>query len=309
MINANPFNDVKEDIIAINGYFGRTPAKTPGATQLKNSWNQWYNNLMVVTESHRQEATNRRNAFNVANAGSPEAAQKVKDFLATADGRGIDGKTHVRPEVYKDVDSAGNFPKAKGITVASAAAGTVPKGARPTIRQGSRGEAVVQWQKIIGVTPDGNFGAGTHAATKQWQKDRGLTADGVVGSATWAAAIGKASGSELPFDVASVTPVAPATGSASNTPTGAVAQISTIKVPKPTQKPVTTKKDPEKIPTKVAVASATPATQSMNLATGIAFLDNLPTWAKVGLGGGVFALSTALAFRKNPTPVSRRRKR
>ena len=57
-----------------------------------------------------------------------------------------------------------------------------------TIRQGSTGPDVVTWQQVIGVTPDGQFGPATLAATKAWQASHGLTADGVVGPATWGAA-------------------------------------------------------------------------------------------------------------------------
>jgi len=57
-----------------------------------------------------------------------------------------------------------------------------------TIRNGSQGEAVKEWQKIIGVNADGIFGPQTEAATKQWQTERKLVADGVVGALTWAAA-------------------------------------------------------------------------------------------------------------------------
>lgn len=57
-----------------------------------------------------------------------------------------------------------------------------------TIRRGSKGEAVKKWQKILGVTADGDFGSGTHTATVAWQQSKGLTADGVVGPATWAKA-------------------------------------------------------------------------------------------------------------------------
>lgn len=58
-----------------------------------------------------------------------------------------------------------------------------------TIRQGSTGDNVVQWQKIIGVTADGKFGPNTKAKTIEWQRNNGLTADGVVGPQTWTKAL------------------------------------------------------------------------------------------------------------------------
>ena len=56
------------------------------------------------------------------------------------------------------------------------------------IRQGSIGQDVVAWQRIIGVTADGQFGPATAAATRTWQAAHGVTADGVVGPQTWAVA-------------------------------------------------------------------------------------------------------------------------
>lgn len=64
---------------------------------------------------------------------------------------------------------------------------------RPTIRKGSRGEAVTECQEIlvdlgydIGASGiDGVFGAKTEAAVKLFQKRHGLTADGIVGPRTW----------------------------------------------------------------------------------------------------------------------------
>ncbi len=57
-----------------------------------------------------------------------------------------------------------------------------------TIRLGSIGPDVITWQKLIGVTPDGNFGPNTESVTKAWQASKKLVADGVVGPATWQAA-------------------------------------------------------------------------------------------------------------------------
>lgn len=65
---------------------------------------------------------------------------------------------------------------------------------QPTIRNGSSGAAVLQWQGYllsqgIQLTVDGQFGPETVAATQAWQTAHGLTADGVVGPATWAKAL------------------------------------------------------------------------------------------------------------------------
>jgi N-acetyl-anhydromuramyl-L-alanine amidase AmpD len=56
------------------------------------------------------------------------------------------------------------------------------------LKKGSRGSEVKEWQKVIGTSADGIFGAGTEKLTIAWQKKNGLTADGIVGPATWEAA-------------------------------------------------------------------------------------------------------------------------
>lgn len=62
---------------------------------------------------------------------------------------------------------------------------------RPTIRRGSTGADVIEWQHIIGQKADGIFGPVTDAATRTWQKAHGLVVDGIVGPKTWAAAYAK----------------------------------------------------------------------------------------------------------------------
>lgn len=57
--------------------------------------------------------------------------------------------------------------------------------ARPIIRRGDFGLAVVVWQKKVGVVADGEFGPATERATRQYQRAHGLAEDGVVGPATW----------------------------------------------------------------------------------------------------------------------------
>ena len=66
---------------------------------------------------------------------------------------------------------------------------------RPTLRKGSKGDAVKQLQQDLirlgydvgSSGADGVFGANTQKAVKAFQKDHGLTADGVVGKKTYAA--------------------------------------------------------------------------------------------------------------------------
>lgn len=73
--------------------------------------------------------------------------------------------------------------------------GGTPMPTHPTLRRGSKGEAVTELQtKLVqrgyDLSPygaDGSFGRKTEEAVKQFQKDHGLTADGIVGEKTWEA--------------------------------------------------------------------------------------------------------------------------
>lgn len=70
----------------------------------------------------------------------------------------------------------------------TATAGTTEK----TLRRGSKGAQVKEWQKFLNSTGavlvvDGDFGARTEAATKKFQADHGLETDGIYGPKTRAA--------------------------------------------------------------------------------------------------------------------------
>jgi murein L,D-transpeptidase YcbB/YkuD len=87
-----------------------------------------------------------------------------------------------------------NAAIAKAAQTAQTVASALPKIIPPTVRQGSTGAPVLQWQGVLAasgfaVTIDGNFGPETAGFTKQWQAQRGLTADGVVGPNTWKQAL------------------------------------------------------------------------------------------------------------------------
>jgi len=49
---------------------------------------------------------------------------------------------------------------------------------------GSRGEAVKEIQRKVGVNPDGIFGPVTEKAVREFQKDNNLDIDGIVGPIT-----------------------------------------------------------------------------------------------------------------------------
>lgn len=75
-------------------------------------------------------------------------------------------------------------------------------GARPVLRLGSRGPAVVDLQNRLNqsgasLLPDGQFGGKTRAAVMGFQRERGLTPDGVVGAMTWAALDGGDGGTTM----------------------------------------------------------------------------------------------------------------
>lgn len=88
----------------------------------------------------------------------------------------------------------------------------IPTGPLPaghlTIQQGASGPDVVLWQKIIGVSADGQFGPATAAATKTWQAARGLVADGIVGPASWSKALAQVT-SSLPIPIPTAPPLFP----------------------------------------------------------------------------------------------------
>lgn len=52
------------------------------------------------------------------------------------------------------------------------------------LRRGSRGEAVRELQRMLGVAVDGRFGPATKAAVEAFQASHGLTADGLVNAPT-----------------------------------------------------------------------------------------------------------------------------
>ena len=55
------------------------------------------------------------------------------------------------------------------------------------LKEGSRGQEVVELQQALGIDDDGVFGAGTRTAVESYQQKNGLIVDGIVGPQTLAA--------------------------------------------------------------------------------------------------------------------------
>lgn len=55
------------------------------------------------------------------------------------------------------------------------------------LKEGSRGQEVVELQQALGIDDDGVFGAGTRTAVESYQRKNGLIVDGIVGPQTLAA--------------------------------------------------------------------------------------------------------------------------
>lgn len=229
-----------------------------------------------------------------------KAWQKARGL--TADGI-VGNASWARAEV--DSQAAMNRPTsiaqaatqaAQQVAAAMSAPAPIPAVAgRPTLRRGSSGEYVKQWQRIIAVTADGQFGPGTEAATKTWQASRGLTADGIVGPNTWAKA-----------QTASGTPLTPAqvVQTVANTIAASVPTPVRPSTPTPARPPAaTTPAAPRPSVVETAqqyISSATPPAVKETVAVVSEQLATLnaktPVWMKaMGVAGA--ALSALIGFK------------
>ncbi|WP_326601009.1 peptidoglycan-binding protein [Streptomyces sp. NBC_01799] len=76
---------------------------------------------------------------------------------------------------------------------------------RPTLRQGSSGNAVEQAQCYLnyainaGLDEDGDFGPATAAATREFQRCAEIVVDGRIGAQTWSFLVFWANAADAPF--------------------------------------------------------------------------------------------------------------
>jgi murein DD-endopeptidase MepM/ murein hydrolase activator NlpD len=106
--------------------------------------------------------------------------------------RGYGPHLHLSARIMgKHVAGAGNFDYEAFLLgqggATSAPTAPAASGARPVVKQGSKGADVKYLQNKLGITADGDFGPKTKAAVVAFQNKHGLVADGIVGPKTWKA--------------------------------------------------------------------------------------------------------------------------
>ncbi len=104
---------------------------------------------------------------------------------------------------------------------------TAPATSYPVLATGSTGPDVVLAQKVVGATPDGQFGPKTEAAVRAWQGAHAVAVTGVVDAPTWAKMVSlklvPARGSVQPPAPAPIPPAPPTPAPTSPTPAPAPA--------------------------------------------------------------------------------------
>lgn len=308
------------DMKAIDDFMRRTAPVTPEATQLRQSWLTWYPTLgwwdINYSQTVRDEASTRRNKFNLANAITPAQKQQVVNVIT---------KSH---DVKGPVLPTGEV----GTQIKKPTATAVLQGNHPVIKEGSKGPAVVEWQTIIGVKADGNFGPGTKSATIAWQKThkdvegKPLVADGIVGAKSWNAALGGKAPDAAPVkeEPSFLSALNPFASKPSTTPVA----VATTAKPKPSTKaPVTSTAKPAPKPTPttpagtstpIAVAStggSAPAKTNPILVAKAGMFDafeKVPLWAKIAgfvgaVGVIVFGRNAKMVDYSTGRTVKRRR--
>lgn len=286
-----------EDMIAVNDYFQRIPAKTPEAQQHKTAWNAWFPKLGWYDKNFNakiwDDARARRNAFNLANAVTQAEKIQVEHVINT----GITTEDlQKKPAAVIAAKREELKEKVKEINK-EVIATNAPMG---TIRQGASGSTVARWQSFLNtqgnsLVVDGKFGPGTAAATVKYQKANGLTADGVVGPNTWAKAFPAVNIPKPPTQAAVMTetikqvfvPVqsAPKPTAAPKIATTAPRPAQPIpkSVPKPAAQVAPTVTNPSPVTTAI---KSTATHMEAGFLTG---WNKLPLWGKitaVGLGIG-----------------------
>jgi len=228
-----------DDFDAVKNYFaGQTP-KTAAGVDIKTAFNQWVptvSTLLGVSDASLAQAKKYRDDYNAIEFAKAVAAQAGQPQLTAEEQKYVMGMPIVNTtgltaeQAHAAVWSAPRNEAPAGSKFADTSKAAAIAATHKTIKQGSPVALkpdIMAWQNIIGIKPDGIFGAQTKAATVAWQKKNGLTADGVVGPATWKKA------ADLAAAAATTTPGTTPTVAPTVNPTAQVAAASGQNTVKP----------------------------------------------------------------------------
>lgn len=160
----------KDELVAINSYVQTrsqpkqgAPAKTMDTWRgLKSSWDSWYPgviNSWYVSDEDLANGKARRNAL-MKNA-DPASYEFVQQNIAAG--------------------TAGDAPKPASVEQAKHYWATHASAAKMPYKQGMHGPDVMAIQRIVGASPDGNWGPKTTSAVKLWQTLHHLSPTGIWG--------------------------------------------------------------------------------------------------------------------------------
>lgn len=176
-----------DDLNAINTFFRSANAITPAAFNIAFNWKPWFDGLSWFQKN-------------------------------------TDSATLKEAQSRRDQFNKANIAKPKVVQDATGKTTTMPAAQKLTIKEGSRGANVVEWQQLIGISPaDGIFGPNTTKLSKAWQARNGLTADGIIGPASW----GKALSSGTVFKTVATAQAKQADAIAAVKPAGAKVPVGT----------------------------------------------------------------------------------
>ena len=155
--------------------------------------------------------------------------------------------------------------------------------AHPTIRMGSRGDAVKEWQKLLGLVPTGIFDRTELSATKGFQSGHRLTPDGIVGPRTWMAAYASSTiinNTPLPGAVVDASGLLPP---ALAPTTSQVVRMASIRVPSVITKPVGQPVAQSKVASVLRAAPRSPAKKEEVLRSELTSGAPTPPLAEAGM--------------------------
>jgi peptidoglycan hydrolase-like protein with peptidoglycan-binding domain len=182
--NAAAFGGQVDDAEAIYVYMKNATPKTDSASTMRAQFLTWYQNSSWYNKNFDtkwyDELRSRRNAFNLANAVTPQQKAQVEQILTKGlTAEEMQGKA--RPKIDVKTGMVGKSISNPPVMIAP--------GLKRNLKKGLQGEDVKQWQTFLGLTPaTGYFDALTDTRTREYQKKNALVVDGIVGKNTWSAA-------------------------------------------------------------------------------------------------------------------------